>query len=289
MSLPVAETVPFRLTRQLAGLLAPHDPREALLPGVAAALDAVCGGGGGGGGGGQEEAAARRAVAGALLASFARQPAVDWRSEAQANRRFLVGRMRRERKVERLRTGAGAAMEAEGAAAANDDTDIETWEPSQAQVARFYARLKVRLAAKRLALCDPAEATADALSTRFEGGGGGNGGAGWVAMRRAVLGLDDRDGEEEMDEEEEEEEQARVRGHQEEEAQEDEDERRRLGRWLPRPTATSRARRAARQEGKASGGGNGGLAPETVAAVLLEMAMDDRLLGRMWEGWRPWA
>jgi hypothetical protein len=35
--------------------------------------------------------------------------------------------------------------------------------------------------------------------------------------------------------------------------------------------------------------GGGGLPPEAVAAVLLEMAMDDRLLGRMWEGWRPWV
>lgn len=40
-SLPIPELVPFRLSRQLLGVLAPHASRHVLLPGLAAALAAL--------------------------------------------------------------------------------------------------------------------------------------------------------------------------------------------------------------------------------------------------------
>lgn len=41
--LPIPELVPFRLTPQMLGVLAPHDGGELLLPGLAAALAALGG------------------------------------------------------------------------------------------------------------------------------------------------------------------------------------------------------------------------------------------------------
>ncbi len=40
-SLPIPELVPFRLSRQLLGVLAPHASRHVLLPGLAAELAAL--------------------------------------------------------------------------------------------------------------------------------------------------------------------------------------------------------------------------------------------------------
>ena len=97
--LPVPELVPFRLTRQLQGLLLPHAPADALHPALAALLEA---------------AARARRVLEAAMAVFLAEPVVEWQSEAH----LVDGLARQQRQRRGAGAGAGDGSSAEGVAAA---------------------------------------------------------------------------------------------------------------------------------------------------------------------------
>ncbi len=69
MVLPIPELLPFRLTRQMANALAPHDAVALLVPAMAAVLAAL------------QEGMAKRVLE-AMLAIFLAEPLLDWQKEA---------------------------------------------------------------------------------------------------------------------------------------------------------------------------------------------------------------
>ncbi|KAF8072467.1 hypothetical protein HT031_000126 [Scenedesmus sp. PABB004] len=211
LALPVPELPPFRLTRQLRGVLQPHDACGLLAPAVVAWVDA---------------AMQSQQVLASILQVFLSEPIAEWQKEGA-----MLGQL------------AAAAAQLPAPAPGGGDAGGEAR-------ALGVADVKVGQVLRRIAGHNPAGVITAEAAAKHGTARDAAGQAAWAGMAAALAGA-------------------------------------------PAPgaaagggaagAAAAYVRRGLPLHGLLPGGA------EAVAGVLLELATDERILARCWEGWRPWV